>query len=234
MNTIFDELTNPPSSPEHTEQTPKQTLKNDEELSQQTTQYTPQQIKSTAQELLKCGLLEMDNKPNLYQTAISYQTQINTLLEPFDLQLRIDDIRGLAYVIVAEKAFESIEEEWSHPLVRRQRLTLEQSLVLALLRQSFVNHEMESGAGAAGAVVALDDLLPQVQIYLGDLGSEIAEQKRLRNLLDKLKTHGIVSDIDKHDQITIRPIITHVANPENLKALLSQMQQQTIITPSAE
>ena len=71
----------------------------------------------------------------------------------------------------------------------------------------------------------LDELLPQLQLYLGDTGSDTRDQKRLRSLLDNLKSHGIVSDIDANDQVVVRPIITHLANPENLQNLLHHFRQ---------
>lgn len=190
--------------------------------------FTARKLKDTVQELLKYGLLEAVSKPNLYQIALGHQPAIAEILEPLDLVMRVDDIRGLAFLCVAEGCFEWGEEsdEWSHPLVRRQRLTMEQSLLVALLRQHFIAHELDAGVGAGNAVVALEDLLPDLQLYLGALGSDAREQTRLRNLLDKLKTHGIVSDVDNHEQVSIRPIIAHVANPENLINLLQAFREQ--------
>ncbi len=96
------------------------------------------------------------------------------------------------------------------------------------LREFYVAHELEAGIGSTNAVIALDDLRPRIQVYLGEMGSEMAEEKRLRNLLEKLKAHGIVSDVDKYDQVTIRPIITHVANPDNLIRLLQALKQHSL------
>jgi len=195
--------------------------------------YTPQQIKSATQELLKFGLLEMERKPKLYQTALTHQQTINTILEPLDLKLKIDDIRGLAFLVIGEGMFadNEAENEWSHPLIRRQRLTLEQTLLLAILRQHFIAHEQESGVGAAGAIIDIDELKPQLLTYLGESGSDSRDEKRLRNLLEKLETHGVVSEINEKAQITIRPIITHLANPETLKLLLQHFKQLTSNKP---
>ncbi len=41
----------------------------------------------------------------------------------------------------------------------KQRLTLEQSLLLAILRQQFALHEQEYGVGQAVAKIAIDELL---------------------------------------------------------------------------
>jgi hypothetical protein len=111
---------------------------------------------------------------------------------------------------------------------------MEQSLLVAILRQHFIAHEQETGIGAGEAVVELEELLPQLQLYLGDTGSDTRDQKRLRNLLDNLKNHGIVSDIDANDQVVIRPIITHLANPENLQNLLHHFRRMAAQSEAAE
>jgi len=230
MSDYFDRLTSQADDQQaldEPQQTPQAMDDVDEQAAAEAGHYTPGKVKATAQELLKFGLLEADRKPNLYQVAITQTAAINRILEPFDLRLKVDDVRGLAFLVVSEQLFSEGEEndEWSHPLVRRQRLTMEQSLLVAILRQHFIAHEQEAGLGAGEATVELDELLPQLQLYLGDTGSDTRDQKRLRNLLDNLKNHGIVSDIDANDQVVIRPIITHLANPENLQNLLHHFRQ---------
>ena len=235
MSNIFDDLTtgtNQNNGIDTQEPTSEKNLLPEQTLS---AQYTSNNIKTATQELLKFGLLEAERKPNIYQTTATHRDTINGILEPLDLFLEVDDIRGLAFVVTTEQLFldkksnkdSSQEDAWSHPLVRRQRLTLEQTLLVAILRQHYVVHEQEAGIGAGGAVVALEELLPQLTMYIGDSGSESRDQKRLRNLLDNLKAHGIVSDIDSKDDVSIRPIITHLANPETLQTLLRSFIQLT-------
>ncbi|VAW55800.1 FIG039767: hypothetical protein [hydrothermal vent metagenome] len=196
-----------------------------------------QQTKRVAQELIKTGIVEMVNKPNYYQHCLHHKMAIEQILSPLDLKLGIDDVRGLVFVLVGDKckqgqgdepANEPIDElmdDWQHPLVRRQRMNLEQSLLLAILRQHFVAHEMEAGVGDQKALVFLDDLLPQLNQFLGATGSDEKENKRLRQLLDQLKSYGLVSDIDDNERVTIRPLIAHVANPENLKNLIAALKK---------
>jgi hypothetical protein len=181
-------------------------------------------VRATILELMKYGLLEESSKPNLYRNALLYRDQVDEVLRWLDLGVRIDDIRGLAFIVV-NAAPDQEDDEWSHPLVRKQRLTLEQSLLVAILRQQFVAHEVEAGVGASDARVAIEDLLPHLQAYLGDLGSDAQEKKRLLTLLEQLKGHGIVSDVDQQERVTIRPIIAHLANPENLTALVRALRE---------
>jgi hypothetical protein len=188
---------------------------------------TDQPIKAVVQELMKYGVLEAEQKPNLYRTALSAYDRIDAILEPLDLALRIDDVRGLCFLAIAEGYADSERDEWSHPLVRRQRLTLEQSLLVAILRRLYVAHEMETGVGTRHALVNLDELMPELNQFLGDKGSDNQNDKRLRQLLEQLRGHGLVSEIDKNEQLTIRPLIVHIANPENLQALLGAFRART-------
>ena len=221
MIDVFDKL----ASAEGSTNAEADETKSEFEAGAVTVQYTSRQLKDATQELLKYGLLEMEVKPNLYRIAQTQSQQVNDILEPLDLAFEIDDVRGLAYIVVAGHIRDAGDDEWSHPLVRRQRLNLEQSLLLAILRQHYIAHEQESGLGALNANVGLDELLPQLQVYLGDPGSEQAEDNRLRNLLDKLKGHGVVSEVDRHDRVTIRPIITHLADVQGLQSLLDTLKQ---------
>ena len=173
------------------------------------------------------GLLEQASKPQLFRHIAIDTARVNALLEPLDLQVRVDDLRGLAYVAVApgwQADDAEDDDEWTHPLVRRQRLTLEQSLLLAILRREFLQREQEGGIGRP-VQIAVDSLLPQLEIYLGSTGSDMQERKRLAALLEHLRGHGVVSEIDAQENITVRPMIVHLANPENLQALLQRLRE---------
>jgi hypothetical protein len=187
---------------------------------------TPGALRRAVQELLKHGLLEQSAKPHLFRHIATDTARVNALLEPLDLSVRLDDHRGLAFVAIAAtyQADGEDEDEWTHPLVRRQRLTLEQSLLLALLRREFLQREQESGLGVP-VHLSVDSLLPQLEIYLGSTGSDMHARKRLLNLLENLRGHGVVSEVDAQDSFTIRPMIVHLANPENLQALLHTLRE---------
>jgi hypothetical protein len=189
---------------------------------------TPVALRRAVQELLRNGALEHATKPQLFRQLVSDTARVNAQLEPLDLTLRVDDARGLAYVAIRPGYQPDAEEddEWTHPLVRRQRLTLEQSLLLAVLRREFLQREQESGLGVP-VQLAVDGLLPLLEMYLGSTGSEMQERKRLLHLLENLRGHGVVSDVDTQERITIRPMIVHLANPQNLQALLQHLRTLT-------
>jgi hypothetical protein len=194
---------------------------------------TPAALRRAVQELLKQGLLDQSTKPQLFRQITNSTARVDALLEPLDLSVQIDDHRGLAFVAIAATYQPDGEEEdeWTHPLVRRQRLTLEQSLMLAILRREFLQREQESGLGTPVQLV-VDHLLPQLEIYLGSTGSEMQERKRLMNLLENLRGHGVVSEVDAQDCFMIRPMIVHLANPENLQTLLQRLREISA-TPGA-
>jgi hypothetical protein len=191
---------------------------------------TDSRLRDAVKDLLKNGLIEADAKPNLYRTATVDHLRLVSILEPMDLTAVVDDVRGLVYLAVLKEAQDASEEgeDWSHTLVRKQRLTLEQSLLVAILRQVYVAHEQDVGVGGDAPVVAVDDITAQLQLYLGESGSEQKDRTRAFQLLDQLKGYGLVTAPDSHDRITIRPIITHLANPENLKALQSALKKRLV------
>lgn len=196
----------------------------------------PLEVKEVTQELLKHGYIEEAANPVLFQKAVVREQEISRALKPLDLTLRLDTHRGVAFLVVAEAAYEPSEADqaWSHPLVRRQRLTLEQSLLVAILRQAFMIHEQESGIGHVAAKVAIDELLSQFLTYSEDSGSDARNESRLINLLDQLKVHGIVSEVDSNLEVTIRPIIAHLANAESLSALLRALSERAISSELSE
>lgn len=185
---------------------------------------TPGEVRETVQQLLRSGFVSSDEKPQLFTSCIRLQLEITEVLEPLDLRIRLDEARGLAILIVAESAAADADEAWSHPLVKALRLTLEQSLLVAILRQIYVLHEQDAGIGVSTVRLPAEDLSAQLTSYLGDSGSDTKNEQRLLRLLDQLKQHGIVTPPDKNQEITIRPLITCLANPETLTALLAQMR----------
>jgi hypothetical protein len=192
---------------------------------------TERALRDAVQELLRVGLLEQSHRPNLYRIALHKLDRLNAILEPLDLHARADEVRGLVFLAVRHNPLmgrdsNDDEDDWSHPLVRRQRLNLEQTLLVAILRQHYIAHEQNAGSDTSEAMVAVDDLVPQLQVYMGDSGSESRERNRALQLLDQLKGHGLVSAPDTHERVVIRPMITHLANPQTLSTLLHALKQQ--------
>ena len=197
-------------------------------IAAQSSSRTPPNVRQALQFLLAHGWLESATKPKLFHLIAAQATLLDALLEPLDLRVVVDDVRGLAFLAVVpdyagDDTDESEQDDWTHPLMKRQRLTLEQSLLLALLRREFLQREQESGTGAV-VRITVDSLLPQLETYLGATGSDMQERKRLGQLLENLRSHGMVSDVDAQDCITIRPMIVHLLNPENLQTLLLRLR----------
>ena len=198
-------------------------------IAAQSSSRTPPNVRQALQFLLAHGWIESATKPKLFHLIAAQATLLDALLEPLDLRVVVNDVRGLAFLAVVpdyagDDTDESEQDDWTHPLMKRQRLTLEQSLLLALLRREFLQREQESGTGAV-VRITVDSLLPQLETYLGATGSDMQERKRLGQLLENLRTHGMVSDVDAQDCITIRPMIVHLLNPENLQMLLLRLRE---------
>ncbi len=197
-------------------------------LAPQTTSKTPPNVRQALQFLLAHGWLESAAKPKLFHLIAAQTALFDTLLEPLDLRVVVDDVRGLAFLAVVpgyagDDTDESEQDDRTHPLTNRQRRPLAQSLLLALLRREFLQREQESGTGAVVRITG-DSLLPQLETYLGAMGSDMQERKRLGQLLENLRTHGMVTEVDAQDCVTIRPMIVHLLNPENLQTLLLRLR----------
>lgn len=244
MTNIFDQMA---SDDEPGDQTVEHTLASDDTASKisasvEDVAQTSPDIKAVVQELLKQGYVEESNRQELFRRIIIHQQSISQALEPLDLVIKVDSHRGVAFLAIAPKPSEmdgsfevqSDEDGWSHPLVRKQRLTLEQSLLVAILRQAFVMHEQEFGVGQSPAKIAVDELLPNFLTYFGESGSDSKDENRLLQLLDQLKAHGIVSEVDKKHEVTIRPLIAYLASPESLTQLLSVLKEKLQTTSSTE
>jgi len=195
-----------------------------------TTVGTSLEVKAATQELLKYGILEADRKPNLYRAALIYRLEIEKILEPLDFTLQLDEVRGLLFLSMSidQETEKNPVDERSHPLVRRQRLTLEQSLLIAILRQQYLVFEQEGGVGVGNATISIDEITSLLQVYLESTGSDSRDEKRTRALLENLKSHSIVTEVDENDRFGIRPLITHVANPASLAALLSHFKSLAV------
>ena len=195
--------------------------------------------KKSLQELLKSGCLERRQTPAHYDTLLHNLDAVRHYLWALDLAVRVDEVRGLVFVAVAQEAAPDGDEqaamaaenalpdtendEWSHPLVRRQRLTLEQSLLLAILRQRFVEVEQQQGIGHDDIRADWEDVKSQFFLYIERSGSDSKDNERLHNILRQLGEHGVVGKAGE-EHIPIRPLIVHLANPDNLGRLLRQLQ----------
>lgn len=242
MPSVFDELTGSPINQEGPNEDRGQESDTEEpEIepfeAQDDDLRTTRVVREAVQQLYKNGDIEESEDSHLYRAAVANAELMERILEPFDLSVRFDEIRGLAFVVVRQQPGDTADG-WTHPLVRRHTFNLEQTLLIALLRQHLIAFEMESGVGAGIAQMTVDDVITQLHAYLGDPGSDLKDRARALNLLDQLKNHHLVTTIDGSDRFTIRPLIAHVANPENLSALIQWLETYGVsldrLTPAAE
>ncbi len=76
---------------------------------------TQQGVREAVQEMLKYGLLEESHKPNLYRSAHSHTEEVARILEPLDLAMGVDEVRGLLWSTKSGHWFRFIG-----PLIRHQ------------------------------------------------------------------------------------------------------------------
>lgn len=155
-----------------------------------------EKLKSVCQELLAKGYLYQKAKPKHYALAKARQAEINSRISITSFGLRFDDVRGIAFLDHTPAFSKEESDEWNHPLVRKHRLNPEQTLLLAILRQKFLAYEEEYGPGQGACEVLISELRVEVSLYLGEKGSDLMDEKRLRGLLDSLKSLGIIEEAE--------------------------------------
>ncbi|VVP13626.1 hypothetical protein PS850_03498 [Pseudomonas fluorescens] len=224
MPSIFDELTGKADGEEESSEMPEQELElEDFEIGisdvEDDDQRTPRVIREVVQELFKNGFIEEADYERLYRAALANTELVDQIFEPFDLNVQIDEIRGLVFIRVLHESG-VIVDGWTHPLIRHHAFSLEQTLLIAVLRQYLIECEMENGIGAAIPQMTVDDVITHLRAYLGEHGADFKDRKRAVRLLLQLRSHHLISMNEHSDRFTIRPLIAHVANPENLTALL--------------
>ena len=69
-------------------------------LSAQNASKTPPNVRQALQFLLAHGWLESAAKPKLFHLIAAQTALFDTLLEPLDLRVVVDDVRGLAFLAV--------------------------------------------------------------------------------------------------------------------------------------
>ncbi|MDB5341311.1 MAG: hypothetical protein JWN70_6930 [Planctomycetaceae bacterium] len=111
---------------------------------------TAADVKRVAQELLKHGFLEESHKRELFRCAIAYEYEINVVLEPLDLEIRLDPHRGIAFLVVAPAAYTASDSDAavSEPVIATEELPefldqSEKALYQILLRSSRGRLEQE-------------------------------------------------------------------------------------------
>ena len=72
---------------------------------------TPVDLRRAVQELLKNGVLEHSAKPKMFSQIANDTARVNAQLEPLDLEVRVDDVRGLAFVAIASSYQPEGEDE---------------------------------------------------------------------------------------------------------------------------
>ncbi|MBO6655883.1 MAG: DUF4194 domain-containing protein [Pseudomonadales bacterium] len=199
------------------------------EISEKFYKPTRSDVKAAVQELLKHGLLESDRNPKLFKLTLQRHSEIQPILDPLDFELVLDDKRGIAYLAPRHKDPDTdLSDEPSdqtHPLVRRQRFNLEQSLVIALLRQQFLSHELEYADQTSYARFSAEELNASLLLYMQSTGSDSLDNRRLTQILEQLRVHKLVTQIDDAGRFGIRPLIAHVGDPASLSSLLDHYKE---------
>lgn len=128
--------------------------------------------------LLK-GVLYQDNDAKLWDTLIQLQPQVRDYVAVLGLELVVDEAEGYAFLRSRQEADESTSSTLPR-LVARRPLSFPVSLILALLRKKLA--EFDASGGGTRLVLARDDIVELVRVFLPDNSNEA-------RLIDQIETH---------------------------------------------
>jgi hypothetical protein len=123
------------------------------------------------------GVTYRDTDPVLWQSLLALSARAREYVVVLGLDLVLDEAEGYAYL--RQRPVAEGEPELPHLVVRRQ-LGYHVSLLIALLRKKLA--EFDARSGDTRLVLARDEIVDLVRVFLPDTANEA-------RLLDRLETH---------------------------------------------
>ncbi len=154
---------------------------------------------STALIQLLQGVVNKEERLELWNAIISEQYRINEYMEKIGLSLVIDPDGGYAFL----KQMET--EELPH-LVKKQPLTFKMSLFLALLRNEI--NEFDGANGDSMLVVKEEEMVSRMKIYFPDTSDEVKFTNSIRACFKKALDMKILYAVKDNDfTYEVQPIL---------------------------
>lgn len=198
-------------TPEASEANPE-----DDALDAETTRY-----REALQRLISSGVIYESRHSELYQALLANKSQIRSTLRELGLRMTVDDSFGL--IILRLPVSDDIEEdEGAHPLVRRRRLTLLDSLVALVLRDHYMTRE---NVGDRTVVIDVEQLEDALRAFLPIFGSETILRKRITGAIKRFKDYNILASLPGSDnEFEVTPVIRIVVNADMLQGLRAEFE----------
>ncbi len=167
------------------------------------------------------GILYKEDKPKIWQAMEHAEGPIRDYLSVINLELRIYDSDGFAYLQSKE------QQEDSPPLPRimaRRPLSYPVSLMLALLRRKLTEHDTYSSEPRL--IITVEDFTDMVSSFFPASNNEVKALKRMDAQLQRISDLGFIRFLDaKKDKFEVKRILKAYIDAQWLSDLDGKLQE---------
>lgn len=177
------------------------------------------------QKLIARGVIYESRHEADYRVLVNDAEQVSGVLEELSLRMSIDREVGVILLRLPDDYLEGEEEgeEGSHPLVRRRRMTLFDSLTAVVLRKHYREREL---TGEQRVRIDIEQLEQGLVPFLPLMGSEEIFRKHLRGVVDRFKDLNLLLSVrGSKTEFEIAPVIRVVVNAEWIESLVKEFQR---------
>lgn len=136
------------------------------------------------------SVLYRDGGEGLWATLLSLQARVRDYVAVLNLDLVLDEAEGYAFLKSRPEPADDDSSPRLPRLVARRPLSFAVSLLLALLRKKLA--EFDAGAGDTRLVLARDDIVELVRVFLPDGPNEARLIDQIENTINKVAELGFL------------------------------------------
>jgi hypothetical protein len=167
------------------------------------------------------GVTYRDMDPVLWQSLLALSARAREYVVVLGLDLVLDEAEGYAYL--RQRTLAEGEPELARLVVRRQ-LGYQVSLLIALLRKKLA--EFDARSGDTRLVLARDEIVDLVRVFLPDTANEARLLDRLETHINKVVELGFLRRLrGRDDQFEVQRILKAFVDAQWLSGLEERLAE---------
>ncbi|OJF77490.1 MAG: hypothetical protein BKP49_00400 [Treponema sp. CETP13] len=149
------------------------------------------------------GILYQEEKPELWNTLITYENSIQEYFKVIGLAVQIHKSNGYAYLMTIEN---DATQRVLPRLITRRSLSYPVSLILVLLRRKIL--EFETSSSEERLILDKEEIIDMVSAFFPSGSNEVKFYKKIDAYLQKINDLGFIRFLsDKKDKIEVKRVI---------------------------
>ncbi len=183
----------------------------------------PPEAKRALVNLMRMGSIIATQKPKLFEQICRHEELIQAHLSDMYLRLLLDEKAGVALVLQQEIIGDGGEEDDIYTLITPRTLTLNDSLLLLVLRKYYQDRE---AAGEQRIIIDIEQIEAFLTPFLPLSNSSKSDRRKLSTSLSRMTERKILSSVRGEDsRFEITAVIRYVVSAEFLERLLAEYQK---------